>query len=264
MRRSLRLLALLAILSAPPSTASAAFVVVDHLAEILPPNGCLPVTQRPIVFDGQYCDGVTCPPGTITTGCPAVANSTGQLGLPSILQNGSNTVLRVVKVDQESTSGFTTTGEIRADLARWRVSGNDPAGAISYLRYSAAAWNLSFVSMGVLSIQVVVEGEISPSRPLHCTVQLIDQDVAFRYGSKTVAATAPGTVTFALGTFFVNNGFDFTGIDEINFTFSDCPFGFCTPPVSARSYVVGPPLLEVPNPTPATTASWGRIKQIYR
>jgi hypothetical protein len=217
------------------------------------------------LFKGSWCDGAACPPGTIVSNC-AESGLVGELGLPNILQNASHTVSRVVKVDLNSSSGYSVEGEIRPDLARFQVSGADPLGTLSYLLYGTAAWNLSFPSMGVLSVQLLVEGDISSARPLYCTVQLIDRDASFRYGTATIIASAPGLVSFQLSSFFTFNGFDFTGIDDINFSFTDCQFGYCNQPQpgTVRNYAVGPPALELLGPTTARRTTWGHIKQTYR
>src|SRR5262249_9711851 len=181
--------------------------VIDDLSQTLPPNPCMPASHKAIVFEGESCDGVSCPPGPLVTSSCAGASVTTQTGLSSVLQNASHTVVRKAFVGtNQSTHSVSAT--VNTALNRWQSSGDDPLGTISYLWYSAPGWNLNFPAMGVASVQVAVEGDITAAKPLYCWLELIYDDAVYRYGQMTVVMTAPGLVTFPIGPQFLTlNGF---------------------------------------------------------
>jgi hypothetical protein len=261
MRRALQLITLVALIALPTST-SAATLVLDSMTEAFDPNPCLPSTLQPVIFRGSFCDGATCPPGTLVSGC-AGSELTTQFELTGILQDGALSVVRQSKIDNFDAWSGSASAQLRPEATRVDVSTTDPEGSIFYLRYGSATWHLNLADLLATHVRVLVQGDISPSRSLYCTVQMIDRSAPFKYASSTVVATGAGILSLPITGFFTLGGFDFTHVDDINFVFQDCQFG-CSTGVPAREYAVGPITIDAIEATSSTRTSWGRLKTLYR
>ena len=263
MRHPPYILALSLLAVAAPLATSAATLTLDTMLDAFDPNPCLPVSNQPVIFRGPYCDGASCPPDLLVSGC-AGSDLVGQLGLSTILQDGSLSVWRVSHILQTEGWTGTASARLRPELARVDVATTDPGGSMFSLDYGSDSWRLNLNSPSMVDLRVPVAGDISPSQPLYCQVQLLDSSAPGRYATLTLTATAPGMFVFPRAAFFTYNGFDFGSVDYLTVLFLDCPFGSCSVAVPPRSYIVEPITIEVTGVTPAVASSWGRVKTLYR
>jgi len=86
---------------------TASIAVIDSFTDALPPNPLLTASGRPILFLGQTCDGVACPPGTVVTG-PEFSDRVEQTGLPGIVGPIRSTVFATYFEPNPGASGVLT------------------------------------------------------------------------------------------------------------------------------------------------------------
>jgi hypothetical protein len=262
--RLLARLGTLVLLSIP---ASALGLTLDSFTDPLPQNPCLPVSGQRVVFTGLYCDGVSCPPGSMVY---CAENDVLQTGLAGALGGRRQTGVfnwvdetvhaRIDPPTQTLLVGFEGTSESGVEVAYGTPGDPYP---------QPDALDLDLPGSGVESLRLVVGGDISPSKPLLVYVFLLsDGPVIPRPGATaTRILDQPGIVTIPLADFVPDPGFTLSDVDDIQVGFSNCldfDNGCSSETVYASQQFSLGPIEFVTNPTPTQATSWGQIKAIYR
>jgi len=216
-----------------------------------PPNSCLPVTQRPIIFSGPYCDGTTCPPDALAPCTNSYASQYGQAGFPAGFQRQSY----LVSFQGQAASARIEGGRLIVDSSEsW-----DQHVQIYYLNHAEP--NVNFTALGVEAFRFEIQGTMSEAQPLWFQVLLFDGLNGIAQAKGKVSAT--GIVTVPLSSFVLLHNFRFDHVHEYSFQIGDCLDEVCIGPQGPISYSVGP-LEYVSSSTPAEPTSWGRVKSLYR
>lgn len=180
------------------------------------------------------------------------------------MQNPGSMILRTAKLDFTPGSwNGTAVAQLDPVTHRIDVSTSDTGqGFEFYLWYESAdmgnPWNQNLVEKGVQALRFSLTGDMSPSRPLWCSVQLRNrQQPGVHEASFLLPVTQSGDVVIPLATYGI------TQMDALNFAFGDCPWG-CSAPGTPRQYSIGAISFDIPNPVPVLGASWGQLKTTYR
>jgi hypothetical protein len=266
MLRPLRLLPAVVLAALVPLVATparATSITIDALTEAFPPNPCLPVSGQELIFTGSWCDGVSCPPGTVVTDCGG-SGFAAQVGLPGVLGGVERAALVFPY-------GFNVSARIIAAAQRVDISVPLNGGGDGYVVFYSPEegdWGLDLYGMGVTAIHVPLSGAITPAHPLVVRIVMSDygDDVLLGgYAEKNVTATAAGDVVIPLAAFTVSSDFDYRSVDAISLQISECGNSSCPEPeVPARQFSIGPFTMDTGNPTASRSASWGGLKIRYR
>lgn len=242
-------------------------LTIDGFTDPFPVNACLPNSNAPVVFTGEYCDGASCPPDSWVT-CPT--RQAIQTGLSGVL--GGRRQVDLVEWEGATLSTFVDTGS-----PSLRVHFDATSDAYLTLAYGTPysttqdpeALNLDLVALGVSAIEFTVEGG-SPTQPLLVVIELLaDAPTTPRPSAMAErVVTASGLVTVALGEFVPGSvpGFTMSDVDDIQVVLSNCTDydeGCGGKTFAAFDVRLGPVNL-VTAPTPAEPTSWGRMKATYR
>jgi len=248
--------------------ASATALTLDSFSQALPPNPCLPLSNQPVVFTGSYCDGVACPPDPwVTCGQSEVT----QFGLPGVIAGARRQVGVNTWTDEPV--------HARVDLVahRLQIAFEGVHEAIAGVSYGTpgnpypepGALNLNLIALGATSVQVPLDGNLSPATPLLLLVEFLSDgdEIPRPSASATVVVQQPGIVDIPLAAFVPLLGFTMADVDDIEIWFGNCLDadngcdGDATFPPMAFS--VGPIEIVTP-PTASRRSSWGHLKQLYR
>ncbi|MFN8587850.1 MAG: hypothetical protein U0704_08590 [Candidatus Eisenbacteria bacterium] len=250
------------------SVASAGSIVLDPLTDELPPHPYLPVTQARILFLGAHCDGASCPPGDVIDDSPNTG-STAQFSLPSLWQDPAQTLVRFTELSFD-VDRWTGSAEASIDPVNHRLSAttsNDGNGFSLSQSFGPIvgpdSWKQDFNALGVEAVRLSVYGDLSPSRPVRCSVQLYDAELYMNYALLEVVATQPGELVLPLGAFTRSGDFDFSIVSGISIIYdSNLPSEQEGTP---RSFSVGPVSFDTnDHPVPANHTTWGRLKSGHR
>ena len=245
--------------------AAARAQMIDAFTDVLPPNACLPNSGQPIVFVGEHCDGFYCPPDPLAS-CDL--GSAEQTGLAGVL--GGARMVRVLSHD-----GVTPIEAQLNDFAHL-LSVRTAAGVgheldLQYGGDGALAMNLDLTAYGPIGINLIVQGDVSASRPLHCNVSLWTME-AFPGGGTaqhgwigTFVVDLTGVVSLPFSLFATANPkFSFADVDMVLIQASECVVGVpCETPPPVRSFSLGPIMFMSPG-LPAVRATWGNLKARFR
>jgi len=260
-----RLLPLIVVISVLAASSDASAFILDRFTDALPANPCLPQSGQPVVFDGPFCDGTSCPPDPLA---PCAENDAVQTGLSGVFAGTRRTA-------ETLAFGGTVTGRIDPVAARFHGSldvFSDGWITLSYgtpyqFTHDADALNLNLPALGVSGVEFVIEGGPSPATPLYLWIFfLADAASSPRpWAPAQRAITAPGTVFVPLTDFTPSPGFTMSDVDDIQFIFSNCESIDlkCSEFLPAVDFALGP-IEFVAAPTPASPVSWGRVKAAYR
>ncbi|MCE9627073.1 MAG: hypothetical protein K8R56_04050 [Candidatus Eisenbacteria bacterium] len=248
------LLALGLVCVAVPSLAGT--IVLEPWTTPFPPNLCLEDTHAAVIFAGPYCDGFSCPPGTIRFGPCNGSNSTEF----SVLSSESfGTFTRYVDLQGETVSSGILPSAQRIDFRH----GDIPVW-LSVLDYQ---WSIpggfNLPAHGVDELQFEVLGTPGIDPPISVTVILWGLTGQL---TLTRSITQPGLVSLPLADFESVTGYTGTDVNEVSVEFSNCPNADCTglPPATAGGFSLGPISFHSTLPTPTKQRSWSQVKSIYR
>jgi hypothetical protein len=250
-------LALLAplVLSTSWHAAYAGSLVVDGFTDAFPPNRDLVVSQAPVIFDGGFCDGVTCPPDTWVPSTE-LGYWADQTALPGVLGPGWR--FAWIGSDPDHTSWARVIPE------QGRLAISYDGDSTIQLQYGTANappdWDLH--AMGVVAIHLPLEGTITSSQPLQCLAELGDR--AGVYSLYSVVLTSPGDIRIPLTGFAPPPEFDDTRVSSLTITFRECIDDDCVGPYPPRVFSLRAVSFETEFATPAHHASWGSLKTLYR
>jgi len=220
-----------------------------------------------VVFTGLFCDGTSCPPDLLVS-----------CGENDVLQTGlAGAVGGRRQVSVSNLSGETVHARIDAPTQTLLVGFEGTTASGVEVAYGTPgdpypqpdALNLDLPGMGVESLQLVLGGDISPSKPLLLYIELLSDAAEIPRPSATMVRIVdhPGIVTIPLADFVPMLGFTPTDVDDIQIGASNC-LDFdngCddTTVFASQQFGIGP-IEFVTNPTPTQATSWGQIKAIYR
>lgn len=252
-------LAALAALLAPAAGAD----TLDAFHDPLPANDCLPNTGQQIVFLGEYCDGVYCPPDPVAT---CALNTVEQSGLPGVLEGASRTVT-VLSADGLSA----IVGQVRTGLGLFGVTSDAGVAHELDLQYGGGTvheMNLNLVAGGASDIEFSLVGDVSAALPLYVSVVLATMETTPggftpHATSTTLTVDHGGTVALPLSAFPPASGFSAADLDLVLIRVSDSPFGGGGAP-PARSWLVGAISFPSTSSVPAAHTSWARLKAHFR
>ena len=242
---------------------SAATIVLDTLTDPLLPNPCLPLTQPPIVFSGPFCDGASCPPGTVLQG--PCGGSNGRLGM-ECEQPGLASVhlgaTRTISVGGGTTTGVGEVGSVATGAHR--VDYRCDAGVVAWI-HASYAWSAPVDLRAGGSERLVFEvmGDLSPALPMFVQVYIGDA-VSDGAGKGPFEITAPGVLTLPLADFeYYPPDFDLSQVVSIGVDLVRC-FNCSGVSLDSRQFALGTIRLEGGAPTTAARRTWGRLKASYR
>jgi len=243
--------------------AAAAADTLDAFHDALPANDCLPNTGLPIVFLGEYCDGVYCPPDPVSS---CALNTAEQSGLPDVLAGATRTVT-VLSADGASA----IVGQVRTGLGLLGVTSDAGVAHELDLQYGGGTvheMNLNLVAGGATDIEFSLAGDLSAANPLYVGVVLATMETTPggftpHTTSTTLTVDHAGTVALPLSAFPPVSGFSAADLDLVLIRVSDCPLGGgCAPP--ARSWLVGAISFPSTGSVPTAHTSWAWLKAHYR
>jgi len=243
--RTLALLAALAMLGIRAGASLA--ITIDPLTTPFPPNPSLPVTQAPVLFVGDYCDGAACPPGTVVSHGTDLAV---QSGVPGVLGG-----TRRAELHPEFTGMVESIDPVAHRVVFTPPFDGECFGQLRYGTVTPLHANLLADGSSAFLLDVSVS---SPSYAMRF-VSFCVQVTSHWYEPNEASAVwcmniaSPGTLRFDFASF---PGIDFSQIDEISLAFYD----ELLPDIQFSAGPFG----TDGGPTPARTTSWGRLKTIYR
>ena len=242
-------------------------LTLDSYKASLPVSSCLPASGQRVIFTGQFCDGAMCPPASLVT---CGTHDVVQTGVPGVLGGRRQTQLfnsfeatdaRIDDVAHRAVVRFNGTTESGFEIDYGTPFTNDPQ--------DPDALNLDFVGLGVTSVQLAIDGNISASRPLLLVIELLTDAVSDPRPSANVIRIVdrPGVVSIPLSDFVPSLGFTMDQVDDIQIGLSNCldHENGCPPETlfEALAFSLTPLELVTP-PTAARPVSWGALKAIYR
>lgn len=245
--------------------------VWDPYEQALPANPCLPVSQEPILFTGQHCDGPACPPGTLVdaTVCWLASNS-----INDRIELGGRMVDRITWLNADydlSGKPYSITTRINPLSRKLELSSPEGSwrGEINITYDGGTGWDVSPTAMGATEIRFRIEGAVSPERPLRYYLLLEDtgdgteESLEFMSTAEGVIQ-APGDVVIPLSDFKGQYEFDLNGLDWIVFTLGTYRNPETNQTSNGPDISIGPVRFETPGPVSARKTSWGKLKAIYR
>lgn len=246
------LLTLLALLALPGTGAA---TVIDSFTDALPPNPLLTASSRPILFLGQICDGVACPPGNVVAG-PEFSDRVEQAGLPGIVGPVRSVVFGTYFEPNPGASGVLTVDPTGGGSLVRRGTSNP--GLTAILGYGNESQPLNFDLRADGSDRFEIEILAAPSSQWG-----IGQVLVQLYPEKCCRIGAPsaGQAVIIYGPGLLVIPFADLGdrLDEF-----EHDVAFMTFEISGGDEVVVGEIRTATAPTPASASSWGRIKSAYR
>ena len=234
-------------------------ITLDAVSDPFPPNPCLPNSGARVVFVGSFCDGVTCPPDPPAT---CEQDFAIQTGLPGVYAGS----YREASVAWES-GPIDVSARLRDDLHAIEVTSGGGHSHRVHLQYGdfSANMNLDLTTLGVTEVVMEFGGDVSPSLPLRCSVQMYTLAGPSYYAGcdLTLPVTQSGPLAFPLDQFQAILGFSFADVDMIQIDVGECPGQFCEAPATVRAYTIGPIRGEAGVVANRAT-TWGRLKSVYR
>jgi hypothetical protein len=260
-----------ALLPALLCAGSAHAITLDSFHDALPPNDCLPNLGLPIVFVGEYCDGIYCPPDPLAS-CDL--RSAEQSGLPGV-HGGA---WRTVSVDSEDGVN-PIEAQVRSSLGILNVRSAAGAAHEMNLQYGGGTlgggrifeMNLDLVAAGATELVVPVLGDVSPSRPLYfhislATIESIPGGYAPHGTVLSFLVDHTGPIELPFSAFPPAAGFSLAHLDMLQIQVSECPLsiGCGGSPPPARIYSLGSISFPSSGPVPTARTTWARLKAHYR
>jgi hypothetical protein len=230
-------------------------LVLDSWSDPFPPNTGLPNTQQPVLFTGDYCDGIACPPDPFAHYDHWDAGVI-QPGLAGILPGAEGRRFDL------SSYGYQN-GSARIDPTAHRLLVSTAEVTEHYVHDLLVTANeTNLVALGLEAFRCDVQGTMSAGQPLFVEVSLFGPLNAV--ASARARIEAPGVLTIPLDQFTPLNGFSYEHVTNVEFSAGDCMRDEdCGISQGPMIYSVGP-LELVSAPTPARAASWGSVKGLYR
>jgi hypothetical protein len=239
-----------------PATAETA-TIIDSFTDPFPPNPMLPATGAPVLFLGSLCDGAACPPATLVQNpngydCAEQLSTPGTLGGIRYLCIATSYAMEAGDFGQVTVDPGAGGRLVLGPRGKARLELDPSYGDNQH------ALNLVLGADGSDRIEIeILSAPVGPDAG----------SVAVEFGSfngsgfiddlaiQEVPISGPGVLSVPYSAVFGLGDFD----DDVDYL----QFRFIIGGDPATDFVVGE-IRTAGTPTPAASATWGRIKSTYR
>ncbi len=222
-------------------------ITVDQFTNNYPVNADVPWEM---IFVGSKCNASTCPPGTVVS--HLVSDVAYQTGLSGVLGGERYALITYVL--------GTASSSIYGSYNLLEFSHNTASNSILTLTYGYSSnLNSNFTAMAATELQVnVIEGELSPTRPVPCTITVTSGRGTANEHTAIVTKTltiASGVVAYPFSEF---TGINFTDVDGITYKFDASAYA-----ARAVDFAIGP-LTTDEHEVATQPTTWGAVKSLFK
>jgi hypothetical protein len=222
-------------------------ITVDQFTNNYPMNVDVPWET---IFVGNMCNASSCPPGVVVT--HAVSDFASQTGLSGVI--GGERYALITR------TGGTASSTIYGSYNLLEIAHATASNSIITLTYGmSSSMNSNFTVMGATQLQIdIIEGELSPTRPVPCTITVTSGRGTANEHTASVTKNltiASGVVAYPFSEF---TGINFTDVDGITYKFDASAYA-----ARAVYFAIGP-LTTDEHEVATQPTTWGAVKSLFK